>query len=113
MALLKVGIAGFGVVGRRRRDCVDRHSDLRVVAVCDRTFDGDGTFTDGIRYFRDYRRLLAEELDVLIVCLTNDIAAEVTIAGLESGLHVFCEKPPGRTVEDVLQVIAHERPHPS
>jgi predicted dehydrogenase len=113
MAHLKVGIAGFGVVGRRRRDCVDRHSDLRVVAVCDRTFDGDGTFVDGIRYYRDYRRLLTEELDVLIVCLTNDIAAEVTIAGLESGLHVFCEKPPGRGVDDIVRVITHERRHPT
>jgi predicted dehydrogenase len=113
MGHLKVGIAGFGVVGRRRRDCVDRHSDLRVVAVCDRTFDGDGTLADGIRYFRDYRRLLSEQLDVLIVCLTNDIAAEVTIAGLESGLHVFCEKPPGRCVDDIVRVIAHEHRHPS
>ena len=25
------------------------------------------------------------------MCLTNDIAAEVTRAGLEKGLHVFCE----------------------
>jgi predicted dehydrogenase len=113
MARLRVGIAGFGVVGKRRRDCVDRRSDLRVVAVCDRTFDGEGTLADGIRYYRDYRRLLTEELDVLIVCLTNDIAAEVTIAGLESGLHVFCEKPPGRSVHDILRVISHERRHPT
>jgi predicted dehydrogenase len=84
-----------------------------LVAVCDRSFDGEGSFADGIRYYRDYRRLLSEELDVLIVCLTNDIAAEVTIAGLESGLHVFCEKPPGRSVHDIVQVIAHERRHPA
>ena len=113
MTNLKVGIAGFGVVGKRRKDCVDRHPHLRMVAVCDQTFDGEGTLADGIRYYRDYRRLLTEDLDVLIVCLTNDIAAEVTIAGLESGLHVFCEKPPGRNVEDVLRVIAHERKHPA
>jgi predicted dehydrogenase len=56
--------------------------------------------------------LLAEGLDALIVCLTNDIAAEVTIAGLESGMHVFCEKPPGRSVEDIVRVISHERRHP-
>ena len=112
MTVLRVGIAGFGVVGKRRKDCVDRRSDMQVVAACDRTFDGEGTLANGIRYFRDYRRLLTEKLDVLIVCLTNDIAAEVTIAGLEAGLHVLCEKPPGRTVEDIARVIACERTHP-
>jgi predicted dehydrogenase len=100
------------VVGRRRKDCIERHPHMQVVAVCDQAFEGEGTLPDGTRYFRDYRRLLAEGLDAVIVCLTNDIAAEVTIAGLESGLHVFCEKPPGRSVEDIVQVIAHERRHP-
>jgi predicted dehydrogenase len=109
---LKVGIAGFGVVGKRRKDCVDRHPGMRLVAVCDRAFTTEGAFPDGIRYYRDYRRLLTEELDVLIVCLTNDVAAEVTIAGLEAGLHVFCEKPPGRDVEDIVRVIAAEKNHP-
>ena len=113
MSCLKVGIAGFGVVGKRRKDCIERNPDLRVAAVCDRTFDREGTLGDGIRYFRDYRGLLTQDLDALIVCLTNDIAAEVTIAGLEAGLHVFCEKPPGRSVADILKVIAHERRHPA
>lgn len=113
MTYRKVGIAGFGVVGKRRKVCVDRHPHLRVVAVCDQTFDGEGTLADGIRFYRDYRRLLTEDLDALIVCLTNDIAAEVTIAGLESGLHVFCEKPPGRNVEDIVRVMTHERLHPA
>lgn len=110
---LKIGIAGFGVVGKRRKYCVDRHPHLRVMAVCDQTFEGEGTLPDGIRYYQNYRRLLTEDLDVLIVCMTNDIAAEVTIAGLESGLHVFCEKPPGRNVEDIMRVISHERRHPA
>jgi predicted dehydrogenase len=112
MNFLKVGIAGYGVVGKRRRDCVSRHPSLRAVAVCDQTFEDEGTLPDGVRYYRDYKRLLTEDLDVLIVCLTNDIAAEVTIAGLETGLHVFCEKPPGRNVHDIARVIACERRHP-
>ena len=112
MSELKVGLAGYGVVGKRRKECIDHHHQMRVVAVCDRTFEGEGTFTEGTRYYQDYRRLLTDELDVLIVCLTNDVAAEVTIAGLESGMHVFCEKPPGRNVEDISRVIAHERKHP-
>ncbi len=112
MSELKVGIAGYGVVGKRRRDCVDRHPNMEIVAVCDRTFDGDGVMTDGVQYYTDYRRLLSEDLDVLIVCLTNDIAPDVTIAGLEKGLHVFCEKPPGKSVCDIVRVIEKEREDP-
>jgi predicted dehydrogenase len=110
---LKVGIAGFGIVGRRRKDCIDRNPDMRVVAVCDRTFPDEGVLADGVHYYRNYQQLLTEDLDALVVCLTNDIAPEVTIAGIEAGLHVFCEKPPGRSVEDIVRVIAHERRHPS
>jgi predicted dehydrogenase len=113
MATLKVGIAGYGVVGKRRRLCVDNHPDMTMVAVCDRMFDGDGVFDDGLRYYTDYHKLLQEELDVLIVCLTNEIAPEVTIAGLEKGLHVFCEKPPGRDVTDIEKVIVCENKHPN
>jgi predicted dehydrogenase len=47
------------------------------------------------------------------VCLPNNIAAEVTIAGLEKGLHVFCEKPPGKDVDDIVSVIEAEQKHPS
>lgn len=105
---LKVGIAGYGVVGKRRRQSVDAHPELRTVAVCDRVFDSDGRLEDGVASYRDYRRLFEENLDVLLVCMTNDIAPEVTVAGLERGLHVFCEKPPGRTVEDIRRVMAAE-----
>ena len=112
MEALKVGIAGYGVVGKRRSECIDRHPDLEVVAVCDRSFDGDGTLGNGMRYYRSYTSLIEEDLDILLVCLTNDVAPEVTIAGLERGLHVLCEKPPGRSVTDISEVIKHEKRHP-
>ncbi len=112
MTDLRVGIAGFGVVGKRRKACVERNPHMRVVAVCDRAYQDAGTLPDGTRYFPDYRSLLDQQLDVLIVCLTNDVAAEVTIAGLQRGLHVFCEKPPGRNVADIERVIEVERTKP-
>lgn len=112
MSTLRIGIAGFGIVGKRRKECVDRHPGMEVVAVCDRTFTEDRTLPGGIKSFCDYRSLLGETLDAVIVCMTNDIAAEVTIAGLTHGLHVFCEKPPARTVAEVHAVIAAERRHP-
>lgn len=112
MSVLKVGIAGYGIVGKRRRACVDRHPDLEVVAVCDQNFESKGVFPDGVRYFTNYLDLLAENLDVLIVCLTNDVNPDATIAGLQRGLHVFCEKPPGRNLEDIARVMQVEKKHP-
>ncbi len=109
---LKVGIAGYGVVGKRRHHFIDLHPNLKTVAVCDQKLEGEGTFDGGVRYYAHYKRLLEEDLDALFVCLTNDINPEVTMAGLELGLHVFCEKPPGRDVSDIAEVIAREESHP-
>ena len=109
---LKVGIAGYGVVGKRRRTVIDPHPTFETVAVSDRRLDGDGTFEDGVRHYDDYTKLLSEDLDVLFVCLSNDINPDATIGGLEKGMHVFCEKPPGRDVADIQRVIGVENKHP-
>ncbi len=112
MSVLRVGIAGFGVVGKRRKTCIENRPNMQVVAVCDQVFENEGIFDDGIKYFCNYRHLLKEKLDVLIVCMTNDIAPEVTIEGLKNGLHVFCEKPPGRDISDITKVIDVENKNP-
>ena len=57
---LKVGIAGFGVVGKRRKECIDRHPHMQVIAVCDKSFNSEGKLEDGSRYYQDYRNLLKE-----------------------------------------------------
>lgn len=111
---LKVGIAGYGVVGKRRHHFIDLNPHLEVVGVCDQYFKDSGVFKEGIHFYSNYKDLLAnEKLDVLIVCLTNDVAAEVTVEALSKNLHVFCEKPPGRNVADIVKVREAEalRPH--
>ena len=110
---LKVGIAGYGIVGKRRCECVKQHPSLEMIAVCDQVFPDDISTVDGFRSYKSYKQLLNEDLDVLIVCLTNEIAPEVTMAGLKKGLHVFCEKPPGRSVEDIAKVIKIEKECPN
>ena len=109
---LKVGIAGYGVVGKLRRGCVEQHPALEIVAICDQVFTDDVSIVDGLRSYNNYKQLLEENLDILIVCLTNDIAPKVTIAALEAGLHVFCEKPPGKNVLDIIRVIDIEKQKP-
>jgi len=112
MSKLKVGIAGYGIVGKKRRECIDKNSNLELVAVCDHSFNSSLEKIDGVSYFNNYQSLLEKDIDILFVCLTNDIAADVTIAGLSLGLHVFCEKPPGRHVKDILSVIECEQKYP-
>lgn len=109
---LKVGIAGYGIVGNRRRQYIDEHSHLQTVAVCDQKFTSAGVMPDGVKYFTTYQELIEQPLDVLFVSLPNYLAADATIAGLSRDMHVFCEKPPGRDVSDVMRVIAVEKTKP-
>ena len=108
----RVGIAGFGVVGKRRANFIKDIKELEVVAVCDQTFKGSGVLDDGVRYFSNYAELINQDLEILFVCISNDMAAKVTIAGLESGFHVFCEKPPARNLSEIEEVLDCERDHP-
>jgi predicted dehydrogenase len=135
----KVGIIGYGVVGQRRRLFIDKNSHMKTIAVCDVRFKKDGSMIDGadfnytydlledrsqkkpltgktndeIQFFNNYKDLLANStLDILFVSVPNYLAPEVTIAGLEKDLHVFCEKPPGRTVEEIKKVIEVEKKYP-
>ncbi len=110
---LKVGIAGYGVVGKRRRQYIDRNPYLNTIAVCDQHYDESGVMPDGVRYYSNYKGLLSEPLDVIFVSLPNYLAPEVTIAGLKKDIHVFCEKPPGRDIQDIQKVIETEKQHPN
>ena len=109
---LRVGIAGYGNTGQIRRRHIDGHDRMTTVAYCDATLDDLTPEADGVRRYLNYEQLLEDDLDVLFVCLWNDVAPAATIAGLERGLHVFCEKPPGRTVEDIEAVRAVEAQRP-
>ena len=109
MNKLKVAIAGFGIVGKRRFHYINQHPSLKVTAICEKNSFEKGLEYSVINCYTNYQDLLdKEELDIIFVCLTNNIAAEVTIAGLNKGLHVFCEKPPGMNVEEIEDVIKVE-----
>jgi len=110
--ILKVAIAGYGVVGGRRRQYIDLHPHLKTVAVCDQKLEDNVLLASGVRAHTNYLELFKEKFDVLFVCLPNYLAPEVTVHALDKGIHVFCEKPPGRNVEDIRNVIAAEARNP-
>jgi len=109
---LRVGIAGYGTVGKKRRFFIDLHPNLELVGLCDKNFSNKNPEDQNLSYFDNYDDLLDLQLDILFVCLTNDIQPQVTIKALNLGINVFCEKPPGRTVQDILDVIEVEKNNP-
>jgi len=114
MKKLRVAIAGYGVVGKRRHHFINMHENLTVIALCEQNFKNSSLKVNGINCYTDYKDLLKnEDLDVIFICLTNNIAAEVTISSLKKGLHVFCEKPPGMSVEEIREVIDVEKSYPN
>jgi len=91
------GVIGAGSIARKRHlpELLD-NPHVRIAAVCDSVLERAKEMTDiyGGKAFSDYRDLLAMKgLDAVIVCATNTTHAEMTIAALQAGKHVLCEKP--------------------
>ena len=62
------------------------------------------------KLYQDYRDLLADpEIDAVIVCTPDYLHKEMTVAALQAGKHVLCEKPMAMEVSDCLEMIEAEK----
>ena len=95
---LRVGVIGCGTMGRVHFEAYARLGDsVDVVALCDLDAERLAAASrrwPGARVSGDYRTLLEPaDLDFVSVCTMPDTHCEVTVAALEAGAHVLCEKP--------------------
>jgi len=96
-ATVKLGIIGVGQIGKRHVATYAKIPGAEIVAVAD-TNESEAkrvaAENDVPHVFCDFRRLLeVEEIEAVDVCLHNNLHAPVTIAALQAGKHVYCEKP--------------------
>ena len=94
----KVGIIGAGgIAGGKHLPGHKKVEGVSVIAVCDIDAERAKLFAEkhDIKHvFTDYNDLVAmDELDAVSVCTPNNFHAAPTIAALEAGKHVICEKP--------------------
>ena len=102
---IKIGIIGYGVVGKTRHKALKKHPSFEVIAVSDINLDFNSAYLDGIHTFTDYKDLIKHEgIDGIFISLPNQLAAEATLNGLKKGLHVFCEKPPARKLSELRPI---------
>ena len=112
MKILRVGIAGFGVVGKRRKIFIDQNNKLKIVAISDITFKEELNQRNDIFFLKNYKSLFHYDLDIIFICLPNKFASEATILALKKNVHIFCEKPPAKNLNDLKKVIKVKERYP-
>jgi predicted dehydrogenase len=103
--VLRYGIIGYGVMGHRRHEAVQRTGTGEVVAIYG--YPGDAVPAELAR--PSVESVLSDPaIDAVFICTINALNQPLTIAALKAGKHVFCEKPPAFNAAGVREVRAVE-----
>jgi predicted dehydrogenase len=113
MSKLRIAVIGCGSIARHRHlPEYAANSKVQIVAVCDivkeRAEEIGGQF--GAKAFTNFEELLLEvEIDAVSVCTPNYLHAPISIAALNAGKHVLCEKPMATSQAEALAMIEAAR----
>ena len=105
---LKLGLIGCGEIGGLRAAAIKRLSTHQLVAVSD--VDEDRARTLSAKYGGavepDWRCLVQrDDIEAVVISTPPHLHSEMCIKALESGKHVLCEKPLGRTPEECREIL--------
>jgi predicted dehydrogenase len=110
----RLALIGCGDHGRRGhleayRQAIAAGEDARVVAVCDSEPErarAAAELVPGARPYGDFREMLARERpDGVSVATPPSFHREQTVAALEAGAHVLCEKPLAMSAAEAREMV--------
>ncbi len=99
MKKLRVGVIGCGGIARSKHlPALSQIPEVEIIALCDiipeKAESCRTRFAPEAMVCNDYLKLLeAEKPDVVHICTPNRSHSDITVAALEAGCHVMCEKP--------------------
>jgi predicted dehydrogenase len=118
---VRVGIVGFGLMGKQHLHCYRGLRGVRVTAICDGdrarlkgsekiagNIEKDETSLDlgDVALYTDFEKMLAEEqLDAVSITLPTFMHRDFTVKTLDAGANVLCEKPMAMSVEHCKDMI--------
>ena len=106
--MIRVAIIGMGKIGKIRATQVSNNSLMELIAI----YDVDATQLvkyQGIKHCKSVDEIYEQDVDAVFVCTFNKYAPIYTVQGLNAGKHVFCEKPPARNSDELLEVMKAEK----
>ena len=110
--VIRVGIIGVGNRGAFLLRQILKVPNVKVVAICDLDPDtlkkaGQAAAAHSPELYTEYRKLLdRKDIDAVFIATPVDLHREMTMAALEVGKHIYCEKPMARTPEECKAVVA-------
>jgi predicted dehydrogenase len=109
---VKVAIIGCGgIANGKHMPSLSKLSHVKMVAFCDiieeRAVKAAKEYgVSDAKVYVDYKELLKDkDIEVVHVCTPNRSHSEITIAALEAGKHVMCEKPMAKTAEEARKMV--------
>jgi len=114
---INLACIGMGIQGYNNVRAALENPGIHLTAVCD-LYDGRlasarETFGNDLFTTRDYRELLNRtDVDAIIVATPDHWHDHITIAALDAGKHVYCEKPMVQHLDEGHAVLEAERRNP-
>ena len=103
--MINVGIIGYGKMGKIRHDVANAIDGVNVVSIYD-----SSVVKAEIKIEKSADDIINNsEIDAVFICTPNYLNKPLTIASLQAGKHVFCEKPPAFTSKDVEEICKVEK----
>src|SRR5436305_5663804 len=110
MDSIRVGIIGSQFIAELHAEAFKHVREARLVAVASPTREHVQAFAEKhhIReWFTNYHELLKrEEVQIVSLCLPNDLHCQATIDAARAGKHVICEKPLCLNLQEADRMIA-------
>ncbi|WP_168713335.1 Gfo/Idh/MocA family protein [Cochlodiniinecator piscidefendens] len=104
--MIRVLIAGLGNMGLSHALAHHHHAEVQIVGLVNRSGEVDHPDLQSYPVFTDFHAALAEtKPDLVVVATYSDSHADFAIAAMQSGAHVFVEKPLATTVTDAVRVV--------
>ena len=88
---LKTAIIGYGVVGKKRKLFIEKNKSYKLLYISDTKFKKN-IKKKSITFYKNYKELFKQNIDVVFITLPTYLAARVTLAFIKKGVHVFLRK---------------------